>query len=81
LAAHHLNGSWDNRDRVRDFSKYLLHQGHIQEELMAAKVKSTKEAAKWKPKASVKRPGVVSKKKNSSLKTSKNYRKPYRGQG
>ena len=48
---------------------------------MAAKVKSTKEAAKWKPKASAKRPGVVSKKKNSSLKTSKNYRKPYKGQG
>jgi hypothetical protein len=46
---------------------------------MAAKVKS--EAAKWKPKASIKRPGVVSKKKNSSLKTSKNYRKPYKGQG
>jgi hypothetical protein len=48
---------------------------------MAAKVKSTKEAAKWKLKASIKRPGVVSKKKNSSLKTSKNYRKHYRGQG
>jgi len=48
---------------------------------MAAKVKTTKEAAKWKPKAPIKRPGVVSKKKNSSLKTSKNYRKPYKGQG
>jgi hypothetical protein len=48
---------------------------------MAAKVKSTKEAAKWKPKASIKRPGVVSKKKNSSLKSSKNYQKSYKGQG
>jgi hypothetical protein len=48
---------------------------------MAAKVKSTKEAAKWKSKASIKRPGVVSKKKNSSLKTSKNYVKKYKGQG
>jgi len=46
---------------------------------MAAKV--IKDASKWKPKASTKRPGVVSKKKNSSLKTSKNYRKPNRGQG
>ena len=48
---------------------------------MATKVKATKEAAKWKPKASIKRPGVVSKKKSSSLKTSKNYVKKYRGQG
>lgn len=48
---------------------------------MAAKVKSTKEAAKWKPKPSIKRPGVVSKKKSSSLKTSKNYKKAYRSQG
>ena len=48
---------------------------------MAAKVKSTKEAAKWKPKAPIKRPGVVSKKKSSSLKTSKNYVKKYRSQG
>jgi hypothetical protein len=46
-----------------------------------AKAKATKELSKWKPKPSVKRPGVVSKKKNSSLKTSKNYRKAYRGQG
>lgn len=28
-----------------------------------------------------KRPGVVSKTKNSGLKSSKNYKKPYRGQG
>jgi hypothetical protein len=48
---------------------------------MATKVKSTKEIAKWKPKASIKRPGVVSKKKTSSLKTSKNYVKKYKGQG
>ena len=48
---------------------------------MAAKVKSTKEAAKWKPKPAIKRPGVVSKKKISSLKTSKNYVKKYKGQG
>jgi len=48
---------------------------------MAAKVKASKEAAKWKPKPSIKRPGVVSKKKSSSLKTSKNYVKKYKGQG
>lgn len=48
---------------------------------MAAKVKANKELAKWKPKPAIKRPGVVSKKKNSSLKTSKNYKKSYRGQG
>jgi hypothetical protein len=47
---------------------------------MAAKVK-TNTASTWKPKPKVSRPGVVSKKKNSSLKTSKNYRKAYRGQG
>lgn len=48
---------------------------------MAAKVKASKEAAKWKPKPSIKRPGVVSKKKSSSLKTSRNYKKAYKGQG
>lgn len=48
---------------------------------MATKVKTSKEMAKWKPKASIKRPGVVSKKKSSSLKSSKNYVKKYRGQG
>jgi len=46
---------------------------------MATKV--NKEVGKWKPKASIKRPGVVSKKKNSSLKSSKNYRKKNIGQG
>jgi len=34
-----------------------------------------------KVKSKVKRKGVVSKKKNSSLKSSKNYRKSYVGQG
>lgn len=48
---------------------------------MAGKVKSTKEIKKWQPKPKIKRPGVVSKKKNSSLKTSKNYTKKYKGQG
>jgi hypothetical protein len=43
--------------------------------------KAAKELSKWKPKPSVKRPGVISKKKNSSLKSSKNYKKSYRGQG
>ena len=43
--------------------------------------KVIKEAGKWRPKASTKRPGVVSKKKNSSLKSSKNYLKKYKGQG
>jgi hypothetical protein len=34
-----------------------------------------------KVKSKVKRKGVVSKKKNSGLKSSKNYKKPYRRQG
>jgi hypothetical protein len=48
---------------------------------MAGKAKPSKELAKWKPKAKRSRPGVVSKKKNSKLKSSKNYRKAYKGQG
>jgi len=48
---------------------------------MATKVKSIKESTKWKAKPKVSRPGVVSKKKTSSLKTSKNYVKKYKGQG
>jgi hypothetical protein len=48
---------------------------------MAKASKSIKEITKWKPKPKVSRPGVVSKKKNSSLKTSKNYVKKYRSQG
>ena len=47
---------------------------------MGAKVK-TNTGTSWTPKPKVSRPGVVSKKKNSSLKTSKNYTKKYRGQG
>ncbi len=35
----------------------------------------------FREKTSTKRPGVHSKKKNSVLKTSKNYKKEYRGQG
>jgi hypothetical protein len=47
---------------------------------MAAKVKSQTTTTKIeKPK--VKRPGVHSKTKTSSLKSSKNYRKLYKGQG
>lgn len=47
---------------------------------MGAKVK-TNTASSFKQKPKVSRPGVVSKKKNSSLKTSKNYVKKYRSQG
>lgn len=39
------------------------------------------EGGTFKKKAKVRRPGVHSKKKNSSLKSSKNYRKPYNRQG
>lgn len=35
----------------------------------------------FKAKAKVRRPGVHSKKKTSGLKSSKNWSKPYRGQG
>lgn len=35
----------------------------------------------YKENSKSKRPGVHSKKKNSGLKTSKNYKKSYRGQG
>lgn len=35
----------------------------------------------FKKKAKVRRPGVHSKKKTSGLKSSKNWKKPYRGQG
>lgn len=34
-----------------------------------------------KPKRKIKRPGVVAKTRNARRKTSKNYVKPYRGQG
>jgi hypothetical protein len=47
---------------------------------MAAKVKSASTAIKIdKPKIS--RPGVHSKSKTSKLKSSKNYKKSYKGQG
>ncbi len=47
---------------------------------MAAKVKSTSTSTKLEnPKR--KRPGVHSKSKTSKLKSSKNYKKLYRGQG
>jgi hypothetical protein len=47
---------------------------------MAAKVKSTSSVTKEeKPKVS--RPGVHAKSKTSSLKSSKNYKKLYKGQG
>ena len=45
-----------------------------------SKTKSTS-VASVRVKVHKKRPGVHSKKKNSKLKSSKNYAKPYRGQG
>jgi hypothetical protein len=44
---------------------------------MASKVNSTT----FEPKPKVARPGVHGKSKSSSLKSSKNYKKAYRGQG
>jgi hypothetical protein len=44
---------------------------------MATKGNSTT----FTPKAKTKRPGVIAKSKTSSLKSSKNYKKLYRGQG
>ena len=38
-------------------------------------------SGKYRVKTKVRRPGVHSKKRTSSLKTSKNYRKPYARQG
>lgn len=48
-----------------------------------AKVKSSGNTSnsKYQKKAKTRRPGVHSKKKKSGLKSSKNYVKPYRGQG
>jgi hypothetical protein len=49
---------------------------------MAAKSSDRKmNISLYKEKSKKKRPGIHSKKKNSILKTSKNYKKPYRGQG
>lgn len=45
-----------------------------------AKVKAAA-AATWKTKPKVSRPGVHAKTKTSKTKTSKNYKKSYRGQG
>jgi hypothetical protein len=47
---------------------------------MAAK-KSGKDTSKVIIKKNISRPGVHSKKKTSVLKSSKNWKKPYRGQG
>lgn len=48
---------------------------------MAAKSKSSREVTKKVINTKVSRPGVHSKKKTSVLKSSKNWKKPYRGQG
>lgn len=45
-----------------------------------AKIKA-QTAASLQPKPKVSRPGVHAKTQTSKLKTSKNYAKPYRGQG
>jgi hypothetical protein len=45
-----------------------------------AKVKAAVSAT-WKAKSKVSRPGVHAKTKTSKTKTSKNYKKTYRGQG
>ena len=46
-----------------------------------AKTKQTSATKMYSPKPRRKRPGVHSKKKNSKMKTSKHYKKAYRGQG
>lgn len=46
-----------------------------------AKLKQTSATKMYSPNPRKKRPGVHSKKKTSKLKTSKNYKKAYRGQG
>lgn len=38
-------------------------------------------ASSWSAKPKVRRPGVHAKTKSSSIKGSKNYKKPYKGQG
>ncbi len=48
---------------------------------MAAKTKSSKDVSKKIINTKVSRPGIHSKKRNSVLKSSKNWKKPYRGQG
>jgi hypothetical protein len=46
---------------------------------MAKKEKPS--SSSWSPKPSIKRPGVHAKTKSSKTKSSKNYKKLYRGQG
>lgn len=46
---------------------------------MAKKEKAS--ASSWSAKPKIRRPGVHAKTKSSSIKGSKNYKKPYRGQG
>lgn len=46
-----------------------------------AKKTAVQSATRYKRKVKVARPGVHSKKKTSNLKSSKNYKKRYRGQG
>ena len=46
-----------------------------------AKLKQTSATKMYNPSPKKKRPGVHSKKKTSRSKTSKNYKKAYRGQG
>jgi len=51
--------------------------------VMATKKKSSSASASslYKAKPKVKRKGIVSKKRTSKLKSSKNYKKQYQGQG
>jgi hypothetical protein len=46
-----------------------------------AKAKTTSTSSNFRTKVKTKRPGIHSKKKSSKGKTSKNYKKSYRGQG
>ena len=46
-----------------------------------AKAKTSNTISVKKEKKKVSRPGVHAKNKSSKIKTSKNYKKPYRGQG
>lgn len=46
-----------------------------------AKPKTSSSSSSGRIEKKISRPGIHSKKKNSRTKTSKNYSKPYRGQG
>ena len=46
-----------------------------------AKAKTTSTSSSFLSKVKTKRPGIHSKKKSSKGKNTKNYKKPYRGQG